>query len=479
MKRPPRFRRYLAPSLLLAALVLILIAFRRVLVPFLIAIIIVYLIEPLVKRLNRIRLAKRIGMPRWAAVVSVYLVFFGVVSVLGLLVVPPLAREVARLASEAPQFLEEVRREHIPALNRELDALIGRWFPSRMDESHVAAARRPVREALEQAETMAVLHGMLTPEERARLARGELDLDLQDTERLGEEIAFRIRHDPITGDYLVVRRDEESFAIIDAGRGIMVVRSGATDDAASRSARTVPQLDLEAQLNASFQNLVERSGEGVAALIGLAQNVVLGLVGMFVAVFLTFMVAAFISIDLPRLMRFLREMFPRSARRTYDDLLAQLDKGLSGVVRGQLLICLANGVITGAGLLLFEVKYALILALFVTVMSIIPLFGSIISTIPCVLIGLTDSVSKALLVLVWILLTSFIEANFLNPKIIGTQAHIHPAIVMFALLAGGSSFGVLGALLAVPVTSILLTLFKFVLARSEEPAALEGEPEEP
>jgi predicted PurR-regulated permease PerM len=62
----------------------------------------------------------------------------------------------------------------------------------------------------------------------------------------------------------------------------------------------------------------------------------------------------------------------------------------------------------------------------------------------------------------------FVEANILNPKIIGTSAHIHPVIVIFALLAGESAFGLVGALLAVPTASILLTLFKFFVMRSEQ-----------
>ncbi|MFW6058191.1 MAG: AI-2E family transporter, partial [Persicimonas sp.] len=49
----------------------------------------------------------------------------------------------------------------------------------------------------------------------------------------------------------------------------------------------------------------------------------------------------------------------------------------------------------------------------------------------------------------------------LNPKIIGTSAHIHPVIIIFALLAGEHTFGLVGALLAVPVASILLEVFKF------------------
>jgi predicted PurR-regulated permease PerM len=105
------------------------------------------------------------------------------------------------------------------------------------------------------------------------------------------------------------------------------------------------------------------------------------------------------------------------------------------------------------------------LAVVAGVLSLIPIFGTILSTIPIVLIGLMDGFLTGVLALGWILGIHFIEANLLNPQIIGTSAHIHPVIVIFALLAGESAFGLVGALLAVPVASILLTLFKFVRDR--------------
>ena len=67
-------------------------------------------------------------------------------------------------------------------------------------------------------------------------------------------------------------------------------------------------------------------------------------------------------------------------------------------------------------------------------MSIIPIFGSILSSIPAVSIGLTQDFWTALWVLLWIIGIHQIEANLLNPKIIGVAAKIHPVLVVFALL---------------------------------------------
>ncbi len=129
------------------------------------------------------------------------------------------------------------------------------------------------------------------------------------------------------------------------------------------------------------------------------------------------------------------------------------------MVRGQLLICLVNGVLSAIGFWIFDLKYWPILSVVAGAMSIIPIFGSILSSVPAVAIGLTQSPGTAFGVLVWIVGIHQIEANFLNPKIIGDSAKIHPVLVVFVLLAGEHTFHAAGALLAVPALSVAQSLF--------------------
>lgn len=224
--------------------------------------------------------------------------------------------------------------------------------------------------------------------------------------------------------------------------------------------------DLERRLDEVIEGLVSTSNERIASLIDFGQKLVVGILAVFVGLVLTLMVAAFMSIDLPRVMAFIRSLVPRRARSGYDILLKQLDRGLSGVVRGQLIICVVNGVFTWIGLAVMGVKFSVLLAVIAGIMSLIPVFGTILSTIPIVLIALTGGFMKGVGALVWILVIHAVEANLLNPKIIGSSAHIHPVIVIFALLAGESAYGLVGALLAVPTASILLTLFNFVRTKA-------------
>ena len=136
-------------------------------------------------------------------------------------------------------------------------------------------------------------------------------------------------------------------------------------------------------------------------------------------------------------------------------------------MRGQVIICLLNGGLTLAGLLLLGVPLPFVLAGLATILSLIPIFGSIISTIPVVAVALTESLPRTLLALLWIIAIHLLESNVFNPKIMGDAARIHPVVVILALLVGEHYYGLIGALFAVPIASILLTLLKFALQRAD------------
>jgi predicted PurR-regulated permease PerM len=170
-------------------------------------------------------------------------------------------------------------------------------------------------------------------------------------------------------------------------------------------------------------------------------------------------------IDAPRLLNLARNNVPRRYRDLFEDLLHRLDAGLAGVVRGQLLICLVNGVLSTIGFFIFIPEYAVVLGIFAGILSLIPIFGTIISSIPAILVALSIGWGPALGVLAWILGIHCVEAYILNPSIIGHQARIHPIVVVFVLIAGEFMFGIKGVLLAVPITSVLQSTIQCVYAR--------------
>ena len=174
---------------------------------------------------------------------------------------------------------------------------------------------------------------------------------------------------------------------------------------------------------------------------------------------ITLMLAAYMMLTREKIVGFMSSLLVPRSRDSFASLLRRIDEGLSGVVRGQLVICLINGVLSAIGFALVGLKYWPVLALVATILSLIPIFGSIISAIPAVALGLTQSFGTALFVLAWIVGIHQLEANFLNPKIMGDAAKIHPVLVIFSLIVGEHFFHVVGALLAVPCMSIAQSVF--------------------
>jgi predicted PurR-regulated permease PerM len=116
-------------------------------------------------------------------------------------------------------------------------------------------------------------------------------------------------------------------------------------------------------------------------------------------------------------------------------------------------------VLSAIGFAIAKLPYWPLLALLAAVFSLVPIFGSILSSVPAVVIGLRDGFPTALFVLAWVLGIHQLEANLLNPKIMGDAAKIHPVLVVMSLLVGEHFFGILGALLAVPAMSLVQSIF--------------------
>src|SRR5262249_23495382 len=123
--------------------------------------------------------------------------------------------------------------------------------------------------------------------------------------------------------------------------------------------------------------------------------IVRGVFGFFIVV----MLSAYFLLTSKRIFAFFRSLVGPNSGRNFDGLLHRIDEGLCGVIRGQLLICLINGAFSGIGFYVLDIKYWPILTLIAAVLSIIPIFGVILSSVPAVVLGLQDGIATGVLVL--------------------------------------------------------------------------------
>ncbi len=388
---------------------------HSVLLPFVFAGLIAYILSPIVRWMAERPNGTR-RMPRGLAVIICYIVFIAALVGFMFLLVPRLSGDVARLGKEAPGLYKRINEEYTPELARWLE----HRFPS-LKPVHSAPEELPIVPEVPLPPGTAFTMTPL-PDGRYAMQLAPNGVDIKAT---------------TDGSYHVQAVDE----------------------------RPEP-LTLEDKLRAYVKHGIVGLQGKLNDVARVLQDVITGFVRGIFMFFFTLMIAAFILIDMEKLHAFMRGLFPTNTRDDYDVIVDGIDRGLSGVIRGQLLICMINACMTYVGLLIFGVKYQLILAIVAGMMSLIPIFGSILSSVPIVIVALVSGnegvdIVRGVIMVLWITGIHLIEANVLNPKIIGTAAKIHPVLVIFALFFGEASYGLVGALLAVPILSAISVIFMY------------------
>ncbi|MBM7868103.1 AI-2E family transporter [Heliobacterium gestii] len=143
----------------------------------------------------------------------------------------------------------------------------------------------------------------------------------------------------------------------------------------------------------------------------------------------------------------------------------EVNRVLRAVVRCNFLMAFVVGVLTTVGLTLIGLEYSLLIGIIAGIADLIPYFGPLIGMAPAVVVGLLESPRLALYAVLVMIIVQQIESNLLQPKLLGDSVGLHPLAVIFALLAGGHLFGIVGLLLAVPVAAVGKVVGRYVLLK--------------
>lgn len=187
-------------------------------------------------------------------------------------------------------------------------------------------------------------------------------------------------------------------------------------------------------------------GKGIGSIVVIAYNLV----------FIPLSAYLFLA-DREKIVTWLQNLFNVRDRKSMNEFFAQLNISLARFFRGSLLLMLIVGFIVGFALWLLGIKYYLLLGLIAGICNLIPNIGYVLSFIPAILIGLLSQSPMTNLLKITSVYAGeqLLENFFLGPVIIGKSSHLHPVVVMIALILGGTIFGFWGVLLAVPATIII------------------------
>ena len=161
--------------------------------------------------------------------------------------------------------------------------------------------------------------------------------------------------------------------------------------------------------------------------------------------------------------------FPSEYRMDLEILLRKINQILSGYLRGQIFLVFLVSLVLFLALSVLGVRFALILAVFSGIAEIVPIIGPILAgTVAAIVVLVTGGgnfnlspVQMAVVVVVVYFVVRQIQDYFITPLVMGRITKLHPLVILFAVLSGGHSFGILGLILAVPITAILKLLIDY------------------
>ncbi len=207
--------------------------------------------------------------------------------------------------------------------------------------------------------------------------------------------------------------------------------------------------------------------EKIWALVKQSIGGFLGVTGFLLSLVMVPIYLFFLLKESPAIERRWREYLPLRASPLKDEVaavLSQINNYVIAYFRGQLLVCLIDGLLIGVALYFTGLNFAPLIGLLVVILTMIPYIGIILCWIPAVLIaaGQWGDWTHPLIVTLVFILVQNLEAIFIAPKIVGNSVGLHPMTVIVSIFIWGLLIGgLLGPILAVPLTAML----KVLLAR--------------
>lgn len=200
---------------------------------------------------------------------------------------------------------------------------------------------------------------------------------------------------------------------------------------------------------------LENVSDYIKSVVGVAQ-------GIF-SVFVSFIMSVYILLERGEILKFIRKLlralFKEETCIAIDNYFTKANDIFFKFISSQVLDAIVVGIIVSIGMWILKIKYWPLLGFMIGLFNIIPYFGSIIGiAIATIITILTGGFTKAIWMLIVVIILQQLDANIINPKIIGNALKLSPILVIFSVTLFGAYFGVLGMFLAVPIIAVIKIL---------------------
>lgn len=180
-------------------------------------------------------------------------------------------------------------------------------------------------------------------------------------------------------------------------------------------------------------------------------------------VFVSIIVSVYILLQRTTIMRFLRRfaraMFKKNTYEAVNKYFTKANEVFFTFISSQLLDAVIVGILTTVAMLIIKVKYAPLIGFTIGLFNMIPYIGAIVAVgIGILITFITGGFGKAIAMAIVVIILQQIDANIINPKIIGVSLEVSPLLVIFSVTVGGAYFGIMGMFLGVPIAVVIRTI---------------------
>lgn len=222
------------------------------------------------------------------------------------------------------------------------------------------------------------------------------------------------------------------------------------------------------KISEPFQNVLLEASK---TLKNITSNIIVGvlsLLGGILSVILILVISFYLVVEEDGVEKFVRTLIPSEFRPQALRIIKKVEIKLGKWFMGQLFLGFIVGLLSFIGLTIIGVPYALVLAIIAGSMELIPYIGPTLSGIPAIIIAFTISPLLAVLTFILYFFIQQLENYLIVPKVMEKSVGLHPVIIIIAMLVGGQLAGVLGIILAIPVTTIVSIILEDMYSHKQK-----------
>jgi predicted PurR-regulated permease PerM len=222
-------------------------------------------------------------------------------------------------------------------------------------------------------------------------------------------------------------------------------------------------LQLRKQGQTALQTLQTKVLKGSSSLLSFTTSILTAVANAALSLVLIFVMSVYLLIYARQIGALVRRWLPPADGTAADDYPLNVQRAVAGYVRGQLFFSVVMGTTAGVALFLFGLvgifpdgrTYAFAFGAFFGVMELVPFIGPVLGAIPPIAVALFQDPLVALWVVLLFIGLQQLEGHIVAPQIFGHALRINPLLVIIALLFGDAIYGIIGALMALPVAAVL------------------------